>query len=80
MTVVKGPVIIKRGEPVPDKILDAVGGIKLPFKADGWKSTKMPTGVKVEPAGLVETKKETKEKKSDTKEKKSKSKKKSRKK
>ena len=39
MPTIKGPIVIKKGE-FTDFIKEAVGGIKLPFKATGWESTK----------------------------------------
>jgi len=39
MPTIKGPITIKKGE-LAGFISDAVGGVKLPFKATGWKSTK----------------------------------------
>ena len=67
MPTVKGPITLKPNAPIPNEIIEAAGGVKLPFKADGWKSTKMPEGISVEPANLekiVLEKKIEKEKKS----------------
>lgn len=47
MITIKGPIVFKPGAPLPP----GIGNVKLPFKADGFKCTKMPAGVVVEPTG-----------------------------
>ena len=37
MPTIEGPVTIKAGEPIPEKVAKYV---KLPFEATGWKSSK----------------------------------------
>ena len=40
LVTIKGGIKFKRGKPLPEKFVKAIGGTILPFKARGWKSTK----------------------------------------
>ena len=33
MPTIKGPIVFKKGEPIPDKVMNAIDNIKSPFEA-----------------------------------------------
>jgi len=40
MPTIKGPIIFKAGEKIPEKVIEAVGGIKLPFTATSFRCSR----------------------------------------
>ena len=56
MVKIKGPIKIKRGQPLPEEILKAAGK-NLPFEAKGWKSSEnehLVTGKAVKVEEIIE--------------------------
>jgi len=47
MPTIKGPIKIRAGKPLPANLIKK---IKVPFKADNFKASKLPKGLEIEPA------------------------------